>query len=247
MASVNVVYKTLKDLVNKDQQGFVTPDVFNSMAGIAQINIFNRLFDDLKDAHRNARAQFDPGRDKSLFKRINEDLSSFAKTQVIQKDQGVFAKPNDVARIISATTFGDIILDQSTRTPIEMCYDEDKIDRMLRNNISAPTESYPIALVSKDIEVFPQSIQKIRLKYYKFPQSIKADTGASSSNSPSFGVGITGTYNPQNSFDFELPDHYISMLVVEIAELIGVNLREQGIINYANSEQQSNNIQQSFG
>ena len=89
MASVNVVYKTLKDVVNKDQQGFVTPDVFNSMAGIAQINIFNRLFDDLKDAHRNARAQFDPGRDKSLFKRINEDLSSFAKTEVIQKDQGV--------------------------------------------------------------------------------------------------------------------------------------------------------------
>lgn len=247
MASVNVVYKTLKDLVNKDQQGFITPDVFNSMAGIAQINIFNRLFDDLKDAHRNARAQFDPGRDKSLFKRINEDLSSFAKTQVIQKDQGVFAKPNDVARIISATTFGDIILDQSTRTPIEMCYDEDKIDRMLRNNISAPTESYPIALVSKDIEVFPQSIQKIRLKYYKFPQSIKADTGAPSSNSPSFGVGPVGTYDPQNSFDFELPDHYISMLVVEIAELIGVNLRDQLIQGFGKNEQLSNNIQQSFG
>lgn len=247
MASVNVVYKTLKDLVNKDQQGFVTPDVFNSMAGIAQINIFNRLFDDLKDAHRNARAQFDPGRDKSLFKRINEDLSFFAKTEVIQKDQGVFAKPNDVARIISATTFGDIILDQSTRTPIEMCYDEDKIDRMLRNNISAPTESYPIALVSKDVEVFPQSIQRIRLKYYKFPQSIKADTRTPSSNSPSFGVGIIGTYSPQNSFDFELPDHYISMLVVEIAELIGVNLREQAIADYGNTEKQSNNIQQSFG
>ena len=37
------------------------------------------------------------------------------------------------------------------------------------------------------------------------------------------------------------------MLVVEIAELIGVNLREQAIVGYANNEQQSNNIQQSFG
>jgi len=44
MASVNRVYTALKDLVNKDQKGFVSPAVFNSFAGLAQMNIFNRLF-----------------------------------------------------------------------------------------------------------------------------------------------------------------------------------------------------------
>ena len=46
MASVNQVYSALKDLVNKDQRGFVTPAVFNSFASVAQTNLFNKLFSD---------------------------------------------------------------------------------------------------------------------------------------------------------------------------------------------------------
>jgi hypothetical protein len=40
MASVNRVYSALKDLVNKDQRGFVTPAVFNNFAQVAQMNLF---------------------------------------------------------------------------------------------------------------------------------------------------------------------------------------------------------------
>ncbi len=45
MASVNRVYSALKDLVNKDQRGFVTPAVFNNFAQVAQMNIYNDMFD----------------------------------------------------------------------------------------------------------------------------------------------------------------------------------------------------------
>ena len=65
MASVSAVYDTLKDLVNKDQNGFITPSIFNNFAQMAQVRIFNRLFDELKDAKRVNRAAFNPGRDKS--------------------------------------------------------------------------------------------------------------------------------------------------------------------------------------
>jgi hypothetical protein len=249
MASVKTVYETLRDLVNKDQKGFVTPAMFNKFAYAAQLNVYNRLFDRFKDAHRNSRASFDPGRDKSLFKKINEDLSYFSKTEVITKEGGVFAKPEDISRIISATTFGDIILDQSTRTPIEMCYDEDKIDRILRSNISAPTNDFPIAMVSKDIEVFPQSIQKIRLKYYKIPGSLDAVTGDVSSSAPVYGTDLNlpgDTFDPTNSFDFELPEHYSAMLVIEVAEMIGVNLRDQIVQQYAGTEQVLETKQQTF-
>ena len=100
--SVGAVYRTLKDLVNKDQNGFVTDLVFNDLAQLAQLRIYNRLFDELKDAKRLSRAGFNPGRDKSRFKRIEEDLSYFAKTLVIPKSGGVFPKPDDLSRIISA-------------------------------------------------------------------------------------------------------------------------------------------------
>ena len=237
MASVNAVYSTLKDLVNKDQKGFVTPAVFTNLAGIAQINIYNRLFDTLKDARRTRRAQFDSGRDKSLEKRIQEDLSSFARNETIARADGVFAKPDDLSRIISATTFGSIVLGQSTRTPIEMLYDEDKIERILRSNISSPTESFPIALVSDDIEVFPQTINRIQLRYYKVP------------NNPTFAyVTVSGVevYNAAGSVDFDLPDHYSAMLVTEIAELIGLNLRDEAVQAFGQQEQVMLTKQQSF-
>ncbi len=249
MASVNLVYNTLVDLVNKDQQGFVTPTTFNNFAALAQTKIFNRLFDNVKDAHRNRRASFDPGRDKSLFKRINEDLSSFSRNATIERSGGVFPKPDNMARIISATTFGSIVLGQSTRTPIEMLYDEDKIERILRSNISSPTESFPIALVSQDIEVFPQTINRIQLRYYKVPGGINVTDGTEI-GAPSLSVveGPAGVvFNPLQSADFELPDHYTAALVMEIAELIGINLRDKVVQQFAGTDQVLDSQQQSFG
>ena len=59
MASVNRVYSTLKGIVNKDQKGFVTPAIFNEFASVAQLNIYNRLFDQFNNALRFRRAGLD--------------------------------------------------------------------------------------------------------------------------------------------------------------------------------------------
>ena len=82
-ASISLVHDTLLDLANKDQQGFVSNDEFNGFAQIAQLNIYNGLFDELKDAKRLSRAGFNPMRDKSRIKRIEEDLSYFSKKSTI--------------------------------------------------------------------------------------------------------------------------------------------------------------------
>ena len=101
MASVNRVYSALKDLVNKDQRGFVTPAVFNNFAQVAQMNLFNKLFSDAALDKRLRQAQLDAGRDKSRVKQSNEDLSYFSKKSTISLTTGVGAKPTDLARIIS--------------------------------------------------------------------------------------------------------------------------------------------------
>ena len=87
MASVNRVYTALKDLVNKDQKGFISPAVFNSFAGLAQMNIFNRLFDEHRNAMCFRRAGIDPG--KSLGgQNIDEDLSVFQKKAKLTQANG---------------------------------------------------------------------------------------------------------------------------------------------------------------
>jgi hypothetical protein len=81
MVSVIQVYNALKDLVNKEQKGFITPQVFNSFAPVAQMNIYNELFAELVNAKRLSRQGFDPGRDKSVRKQRLEDLSYFIRTK----------------------------------------------------------------------------------------------------------------------------------------------------------------------
>ena len=52
MISVYRVYRALKDLANKEQKGFVTPVAFNSFAGMAQMNVYNEMFDELSNERR---------------------------------------------------------------------------------------------------------------------------------------------------------------------------------------------------
>jgi len=241
-ASISLVHDTLLDLANKDQQGFVSDAEFNNFAQVAQINIYNGLFDELKDAKRLSRAGFNPNRDKSRIKRIQEDLASFSKKQTVSKSNGVFDKPTDLSRIISISTAGSILLDQSTKKPIEICYDEEKIERILISTLSAPTDDFPIALVSDDIHVFPTSVNKIEVRYYKIPEGRSTSTGerpTTDTRQPMFSASSAHV-------DFELPEHYTADLIYEIAKMIGINLRDADVVAYANSEVTSRKQAETF-
>jgi len=227
-ADITVVYNTLKDLANKDQQGFISPTEFNRFANIAQLNIFNGLFDELKDANRLSKAGFNPTRDKSRIKRVEEDLAYFSKSTTVTKASSKFAKPDDLARIIGITTAGSVMLNQSTKKPIELCYDEEKIERILISNLSAPTEDFPVALISDFIHVFPTTVNKIQIRYYKYPEA-RNNSGERVSNPPTYTT-------PGIVYNFELPEHYTSDLVYEIGKMIGLNLRDADIVNYTGQE-----------
>lgn len=249
MASVFEVYKALKDLTNKDARGMITPLQFNSFAGLAQQKIVNDLFRELQSNKRLSLRQADAGRDKNRVKHILEDLSVLSKTTTISSQStslGSFTKPLDLSRIISMTTFGDWILDQTTTEQVQIVYDEEKLDMILRSDLSAPTEETPVALVSNIIEVFPNTVRKIRLRYYKTPEGINPLTGLSVALQPKFGYTLSLTnqevFNASTSVDFELPDHYVPELVLEIAKYIGINLREADVYQFARLEEQTKQL-----
>ena len=250
--SVNTVYTALKDLVNKDQKGFITPEEFNTYAPIAQRNVFNRLFDSMKQYKRMSKAGFDDGRDKSKRKQIQEDLSyfSYLEEPINANADGVFEKPDNLYRIISMTTYGSILLGQSTKTNIEVVYDEEKIDRILRSTLSAPSRDFPVALVSNNIEVFPQTLKKISLRYYRQPGSILTLSPYNRSQSqPQYAYTVSGgveTYSSTNSRDFELPEHYTNDIIIEIASMVGINLRDQNITSFFDKEQLQRGQEQGF-
>ena len=244
MASVYEVYNIIKDLANKDERGMITPAQFNAFAGIAQQKVYNGLFQELQDNKRKSIRQVDAGRDKNRVKQIQEDLSTFSKSSTLSSpsnDLGSFDKPEDLARIISMTTSGDWFLDQTTSNRIQVVYDEEKIDMLLQSSLSVPSEETPVALVARNIQVFPTSIRKIKLRYYKQPEGINPVTDAQSASLPRFGhtVDANGVevYDVTTSIDFELPTHYVPDLVVEISKLVGINLRQADVLAYAQGEE----------
>ena len=249
MVSVLQVYNTLKDLANKDQKGFITPAVFNNFTNVAQINIYNELFQELVKARQIQRQNFDPGRDKSVRKQVKEDLSYFVVSDLeISGEDTIFFKPDNLSKIISISTSDseragvEYEDGEYTRKQVELVYDVEEIDRILTSNLSTPTESFPVALITQDIEIFPTSITDIRLTYYRLPGSIKESDGSFVDSSPAYtevSIGGVSVFSPLDSLNFMLPSHYLTELVMEMAKLIGVRLRDPNIVGFASQEEAS--------
>tara|TARA_R110000765_G_scaffold309276_1_gene402792 strand:+ start:4331 stop:5086 length:756 start_codon:yes stop_codon:yes gene_type:complete len=250
MVSVQAIYNKLRDLANKDQKGFITPAVFNNFAGLAQMNIYNESFIEIAAAQRLQRQGGDPGRDKSMRKQALENLSPFVTEAGIEtgSTSNIFFKPQNLSKIISISVGAS----RSTiewnsddeiynSREVEIVYDVEKIDRILTSNLSTPTEQFPVALISEDIEIFPTSINNIRLTYYRRPGSVDFN-GESNDSQPTYNqlfMNGVGMFNPQNSLNFMLPSHSESELVMEMAKLIGVRLRDANLTVFASQEEGS--------
>lgn len=233
MASVQRVYEAVKDIANKDQRGFITPAIFNEFASVAQMNVFNRLFDDITMGNRLRRAQLDGPRQFARSKKTQEDLSTFVKKATLSVVAGLTDKPSDFARVIS-------IQNSSGATPIQLVYNTDHIDRITNSDLSVPSTAAPVALIADQIEILPVTISSVILRYYKLPQGVVPTTGAKTSASPKYGYtsAVAGVelYSAANSVDFELPEQYFADLVQEILVLVGVNLRDQDVFTYGQQE-----------
>lgn len=270
MIDVGRVYNIVRDIANKDQKGFVTPNVFNSFAQIAQTNVFNEMFKELRGSAAARRAGRDAGRDKSAYKMVEQDLSMYIQNtlfavstdeyenEVADADGNVidavavnpdgaftFNRPLNMVQDISMTV-------NNTNTSVEMVYDIEKVNRILNSNLSAPTEDFPVCLVMQDVyQVFPDTVPAVLLRYYRRPTSrfavdnfITGDVlgGIDPVNPPSYAViqlnFDTGQeiQDPNNSRNFDLPPQYLSEVVYEMCELIGINLRDPLLLQYAMGE-----------
>jgi hypothetical protein len=225
MISVQSVYETVKNLANKDQKGFVTPEMFNSFAKSAQLKIYHEIFQEVIDGKKLRRSQVDAARNLSLVERNKTDLSVFLSTVSPSKQNGSFVKPDDLYSVVSVTTKG------LSKKPAHMLYDSDKIDHILNSTLSAPSTSFPVAVVSEGIDVYPSSIGKIDLKYYRTPSTPMYQVYLVRS-----GGTVVEIFNEEQSSDFELPKKYEPELVDEIATMIGVNIKEPTIQNYGSQE-----------
>lgn len=242
MASTQEVYDSLKSIANKAQRGFVTPLEFNTLAPVAQTKIYNRLFAKIAGAEMGRKRGVDAGRDRSTLKQYKEDAAFFAKKASIlsRNAQGNFDKPDDLGKIISIKVRGHILSGVIPSVPVDVIYDEEKLEYVLGSTLSKPTEDKPVAFISDQIYLYPASVNQIEVRYYKLPQGLDSATGARVSNPPTYGYTIVSgkeSFNAANSVDFELPDHYLDEVVHEMAAMIGVSMRDANLYTFGTNQQ----------
>jgi len=253
MISVVEVYNAIRDMANQDQKGFVTPQVFNSFAAAAQNNVFVKIADKMIAA-KNARMRgIDLAESDSLLVKYKNFMSNYEKTIRLvsregdQLDQPVFTssgsdidtqairKPADCYSVISVFDTED----KAGVKNFELVYNSRDMARILRSNLSAPTKEFPVALISNNIELFPEMDEvsdNVKLTYYRTPSSRTILAGALAANSvdtfSSPNISIlsnqvqTAGVDLRNSRNFDLPLDMFPELMEEITSMIGINLRD---------------------
>lgn len=264
MINVVDIYNSVRDLCNKDQKGFVTPEVFTTFAGIAQQNVFNEMFTEFATAKKARRSAIDPARDKSLYKQVQEDLAYFIREVELSDinivdvteldplteqevivgtydqadlDVSVFDKPSDLSKIISIRT-----IEGSTSPVLELVYNAEDIDRIISSNLSTPTSEFPVALISDRIHIFPEDVNSVKLMYYRQPRSIRPTTGNVDLNNTPVYQDLGGSItipDLANCRHFELPEHYKNEVMMEIAKMIGIRLRDNYLTSIASQEERA--------
>lgn len=227
MISVQSVYETVKNLANKDQKGFVTPEMFNSFAKAAQLKIYHEIFQEVIEGKKLRRSQVDAARNLSLVERTKTDLGVFLEKVSPSKTNGSFERPDDLYSVVSIVTKG------LSQKPVHIIYDDDKMQHILSSTLSAPTSSFPVAMVGYGIDVYPTSIGRIDLKYYRTPKTPSYQFTLVAN--PGGGAPIE-VFSQLQSVDFELPSKYEPELVDEIATMVGVNIKEPVIEQYGSQE-----------
>ena len=239
MASIFNVYNALKSLSNKEQKGFITPAVFNTFAPIAQVNVYNEMFEDFVSAKQQSRANLDSGRDRSKRKLVAEDVSIYIKDVALEQlDGNLFQKPGDLGKVISIRTEGEPGTGDS-RSMCEMLYNVERMNAILGSNLSTPTDAFPVAMISKDIEIFPDTITEAYITYYALPTSYEVGTSNASELKPQINFNASGIIDLSASRDFMIPKEYEAELVAEMCKMLGVRLRDVNLQQFGSREEAS--------
>lgn len=233
---IDDVRRTVLNIVNKDNRGYITPDEFNTFARMAQNEIFEQYMYSYTNeiVKQNNRANGEGY--SNIPQKISEMLDRFSVYTPLIYDAipGKFNTPTDYYYIEKLVYNNSIEVER---------VEHSKIFNLLSSNLTAPTVNYPVyilstgtasvfnqQLLSEDIKVYPSSITgSVLMRYIRYPYI------------PFWGFSFTpngeALYNAASSVDFELPQSDFVNLVIKILQYAGISIREQEVSAAAKSEE----------
>jgi hypothetical protein len=239
---IDLIYKTLLTITNKENFGYVSPTEFNLLANNVQSEIYRGYFeDDNLDKNRENRGLTNKGYGNLSFNQ-RQRLAQFSKisdsiTGVTGGSYNAYVIPSDLYFIED-----DGVYEASSGTVIEEVA-RSKAGYLLKSEV-APSSISPIyERYGTIIRVYPASIGDIQMRYLREPlapnwtyEVVTAGDGST--------VEMFDSSNSSYQ-DFELHASEFSNIVIRMLSSFGINLREGEVIQIAETLKDKMNLKDS--
>ena len=236
---VNKVYTTVLSILNKKGSGYMTPDNFNKIAKVVQLELLDRAFYE----YNRAVAKQTAGRGAQGYgdipRKIMDKLDPFCKnTTLTLSDLDYFVPPGYNPTL--AITYSDVYSTLSLKTTNSFTdierIEKSKIPFLFSSKLTAPSTTFPVYYYSEDlIYVFPNTITSVDLYYVAKPEDPE---WTSAVDTASFGTPVY-SFNINASSNFTLHPSDEVDLILGILQYFGVTIKDPLVIQAAQQEQQS--------
>lgn len=214
-------------ILNKDNNGYLTPAEFNAFARLSQLEVFEDLYQKVNDWYTKRNNRTSNSGVADVTKHVTEDLEGFVKSANLTLDAGsTFTLPTDIYSLV------DVLYSSKSVEKVS----NHKITLLNNSNLTAPTTYYP-AYVEREtkVTVYPTTITAgVSAIYVRLPEDPNWTYYTDTAGNPVFDINNTGYQ------DFDLPKEYEKELVLRILAKAGVTLREADIVNVVNGEEAKN-------
>jgi hypothetical protein len=248
---INEVRNTVLALLNKNNNGYLTPEEFNLLATQAQLEIFEEYFYDYNNWITKQNQRLSNSESADIVRGYIEVIDGFRLS-----DYQLTVGPVYYELPTNWYTIDEVFINKSLGAiGFENLQTADRVSpttasRLLRSNLTTPTVDYPIYFMVEDsnnsqagnttgsgIRVYPReysSGDKVEayINYIRYPKD---------PNWTWLGIGATGDpiFNSAavDYQDFELPESDSINLIMKILLYAGVVIREPEIIQFAKTEE----------
>ena len=228
---IDTIYKVLLTIINKENQGYISPEEFNLLAINVQNEIFRSYFNDENLAkNKQNRGLTNMGYGNQAFN-VRQNITAFGANANLIAVAGVITLPTNLYLLEDngVSTSEGVLIDEIERNAIVT---------MMRTE-AAPTVLYPVyESYGSTLKVYPNTITNVNVRYIRKPLNPKWTYTV---------VANKEMYDPSNeSFqDFELGSEEFANIVLKMLSLFGINLREAEVVQVAEQLKDKMNLKDS--
>ena len=168
MVAIDNVYKTVLNILNKENRGYITPTEFNTLAKQAQTEIFESYF---TAQYRSMQGPMSDGDYSDIMRNYEEKITFFDNVETIRRGgfqnpegdvtEGYYAYPSNFYRLGVVTVDGRIADEVSHKD----------IHYINLSPLTAPTKTQPVyTRHEQGLLVYPQNeVTEISIVYVREP------------------------------------------------------------------------------